>query len=326
MTKLITLKPKSGLITELQSDTIYGHFCWRLIEKSGTNKLTDFINHYRNGNPIFLLSDGLLISEDEIFFPAPYLFKKPITKGRQEDKILEFVKRKYKKESVFLTLSQLNEFIYSSEIQVEASSGNNSGSVNKIYTPKIEEQLRVSVRIDRQSFAAEEHMLFSYNPKFVPKNFSYAILSKVLNENLFDEFRCSEILRDVFTLGFGKKKSSGYGQFAEEIKIDPFDKIQEPNESNAFLILGNYLPAVEDGITPIGFDTNTKYGKFGEELAQSHKPFKNPIIFLTAGSCFKTSNAKKTYYGRVTNEKEISEYHKDTVQFGCPFFLRIKTQ
>jgi hypothetical protein len=46
------------------------------------------------------------------------------------------------------------------------------------------------------------------------------------------------------------------------------------------------------------------------------------MVLLTAGSCFKTDNSDKSYYGRITNPGEISDSHPETVQFGCPVFLR----
>lgn len=317
---ILTIKPKSGLLTKLQSDTIYGHFCWRLKEKSGTQKLTDFISLYREGKPVFLVSDGMLKSESEIQFPKPFLFRKPVYSESRDDKILDFVKRKKEKEKNFFSLEQLNAFLNNNAVQDEV--GNEADSEGGLTGPIVEEQLRISVQIDRSNFAAEDKKLFSYNPIFLRNDFSYAILIKVLDEDLYSEFECEQILKDVFLLGYGKKKSSGYGQFDEDIRFEHFDGLKEPEEGNGFIVLGNYLPLQEDLVNPAGYDINTKYGKLGEELAQSNNPFKNPIVFHTAGSCFHTTSKRK-YYGRITHNGEVSESFKETVQFGCPFFLRI---
>src|SRR5690606_35840403 len=101
-TYILTLKQKSGLLSELQSDTIYGHFCWRLKEKLGVDKLAEFISAYRNNKPVFTLSDGLLKVGDEIHFPRPYIFSKPEIKEKKADKITEFVERKKNKERNYL--------------------------------------------------------------------------------------------------------------------------------------------------------------------------------------------------------------------------------
>jgi CRISPR-associated protein Csm4 len=320
-TYILTLKQKSGLLSPLQSDTIYGHFCWRLKERLGSEKLIEFISLYKNDNPVFLLSDGLLKVKNEIRFPRPFVFQKPETKENKVNKILEFVERKKSKERNYLTLSEINKFLSKGKIELEEIEEENESKNRKRKKKKIiEESLRVSVQIDRNSFASSEGKLFSYNPKFSRDDVSFVVLIKVLNEAKYKEFDCDNILKDTFTIGFGKKKSSGYGQF-EVFGCDEFNEIREPIESNTFYVLGNYLPANEDRITPIGYDINTKSGKFGEEFSLSENPFKNPIAFLTAGSCFKTDN-KKDFYGRISNESEISLTIKEAVQFGMPYCLK----
>jgi CRISPR-associated protein Csm4 len=118
-TFILTLRQKSGLLTALQSDTIYGHFCWRLRERFGSEKLSKFISLYKNGNPVFLLSDGLLKVKNEIRFPRPFIFQKPETKEKKVDKILEFADRKKSKERNYLTLKELNGFLATGKIELE---------------------------------------------------------------------------------------------------------------------------------------------------------------------------------------------------------------
>lgn len=166
-----------------------------------------------------------------------------------------------------------------------------------------------------------EGRLFSYKPKYSGENVEFVVLVKMIDEINFKEFKCEQILKEVFTVGFGKKKSSGYGHF-EVLYFEEFNGINEPKESNSFLVIGNFLPNSNDKITPLGYDYNTKYAKFGEELSSSENPFKNPMVFLTAGSCFKTENIKE-FYGRITNEGEISPTIPFAVQFGMPFVLNI---
>jgi CRISPR-associated protein Csm4 len=323
MIKQLTLKPKSGLLTKLQSDTIYGHFCWRLKEQAGESRLKEFISSYQEGKPVFLISDGLIKEEDEIFFPKPFRFDQPVHLEKKEDSILEFVKRKNEKENRYYTIEQLNSFLNNRTVSNEVE--NETEIKTEKRAPVIEEQLRISVQIDRKSFAAEEKKLFSYNPVFLREDFYYVLLIKILDDILFEGFNCENILKDIFVIGYGKKKTSGYGQFDEDISFERFDKIEEPIDGNGFVVLGNYLPSAADHITPAGYDINIKYGKLGEHMAQSANPFKSPVTFFTAGSCFLT-DVKKNYYGRVTDNGEISESFKESVQFGCPFYLRMKMQ
>jgi CRISPR-associated protein Csm4 len=319
----LTIKQESGLLTELQSDTIYGHFCWRLKERLGDDKLTEFISLYKNKKPAFTLSDGLLQVSGVIRFPRPYIFKKPELKETKSEKILEFVKRKTNKERDYLSFSELNSFLVSNDIKIEENNdGERKKKERKRKVSFIREALRVSVQIDRNTFGSSEGRLFSYNPKYTRDDVSYVVLIKVIDGSTYKSFECENILKDVFNVGYGKKKSSGYGQF-EVGDISEFQSFDEPSNANAFMVLGNYLPDELDNITPIGYDLNIKYGKLGEKFSGSDNPFKNPIAFLTAGSCFKTES-NNNFYGRVTEDKEISEVNYFAVQFGMPFTLKFK--
>lgn len=320
-TYILHLKQKSGLLSELQSDTICGHFCWRLKERLGDAKLTEFISLYKNKKPVFILSDGLLQVNGEIRFPRPYIFSKPEIKETKAEKVLEFVKRKAIKERNYLTITELNSFLNSGVVKIEEKNEDEqSKKERKRKIPVMSEALRVSVQIDRSTFGSSEGRLFSYNPKYTREDVSYVVLIKVFDDAAYKSFECESILKEVFKVGFGKKKSSGYGQFNVG-EITEYNSFKEPDDTNAFIVLGNYLPAESDEITPIGYEINTKYGKLGEELSGSENPFKNPIVFLTAGSCFQT-NTKKEFYGKISDEGKISPAKKEVVQFGMPFTLK----
>ena len=320
----LKLKQKSGLLTELQSDTIYGHFCWRLKEKLGEDKLAEFILLYTKAKPVFLVSDGLLNVDGEILFPRPFIFSKPELKEKKADKVIEFVKRKKIKERNYLNVSEMNSFLSNGIIKLEEKKEETSKKKkHKSDIPLRTESLRVSVQIDRNTFGSSEGKLFSFNPKYNRNDVSYVLLIKVLDENNFKLFECENILREVFSVGFGRKKSSGYGQFEvdEKTPFVEFNEIIEPKDANALMVLGNYLPSDSDNVDAVGYEINTKYGKLGEELSQSENPFKNPIVFLTAGSCFNTE-IKKDFYGRVTNNGEVSKTKDFVVQFGIPFIIK----
>ncbi len=323
-TYTLTLKLKSGLLTELQTDTIYGHFCWRLKEHLGENKLSEFISFYKSGKPIFTLSDGLLKVKDKIRFPRPLIFEKPEIKQNKFDKVLNFVDRKSSKERNYLTLDEMNFFLSNGKVQIfDLAEASDSNQKNKKKKKILEDSLRVSVQIDRKSFGSMQRRLFSYKPQYTRDDVSFVVLLKVIDEEKFTEFYCEQILKDTFSLGYGKKKSSGYGQF-EVLSFEEFNEIKEPDESDTFVVLGNYLPSIDDKVLPLAYDYNTKYGKLGEELSTSENPFKNPIVFLTAGSCFKTTNPK-AFYGRLTKEGEISGSYNFAIQFGMPFTLNFKS-
>jgi len=320
--KKLKLKLKSGLLSGLQSDTIYGHFCWRLKEQLGENKLAEFLQCYHEEKPIFTLSNGLLEKNDVIFFSKPY-YDTPlnIESNSKKERIEKFLKHKKIKTKKVITLEQLNLFLTGDTIDYEASFERTE--IKNLRIPKLKQDLRISVEIDRSTFSHKEGQLFSYNPFYVDdeeEQTFFIVLIKILDDEKFKSFQCEEILKSVFETGFGKKKSSGYGQF-EVLELTDYNGFKEPKETNGFLALGNYLPSANDKIEDGYYEYNVKYGRLGESFSQGTNPFKRPIILFQSGSCF-LSKVRNNYYGRITNQSEITDYKPFVVQFGIPFTLK----
>ena len=319
-TKKLGVKLKSGLLTELQSDTIMGHVCWRMIEQLGEEKLNEFISLYSNNKPVFTISNGLLEKNNILFFPKPYLNNSSIEKiHTKKERVLNFLRMKDEKSREFITLEQLNLFLSGDKDTYLKSF--ELPDIKDLSYPKLTYDLRVSVEIDRQKLSSKESQLFSYNPLYVKDSneTSFVIFIKIIDEVKYNEYKCEEILKSVFDIGYGKKKSSGYGQF-EVSEPEPFSGFNEPENSNGFVTLGNYLPSQSDNLIDGFYEFNVKYGKLGEQLSKSENPFKQPIILFKPGSCFVT-NRSKDFYGRITNKGEISEVNNFAVQFGMPFTL-----
>jgi len=341
----LTLKQKSGLLTELQSDTIFGHFCWRMKEMQGEDRLIEFLKLFKERNPVFTLSNSFFERDGEIFLPNPLLpLRTKKEEKTKEERIKSFLNYKDSKKTKFLTFKQFNASISGDIKKLEELilEEKRQEEINKIEKkeykskqPKYTEDLRTSVEISRETFSSKERQLFSYSPLYIeeelvdPKKQLFTetrtvIFIKVIDKIKFDEFNCENILKEVFNIGFGKKKSSGYGEF-QVLGFDKFDRFHETEDSNGFISLSNYLPSNKDKLTIEGsyYDLNIKYGKLGEEYALSENPFKKPIVLMTPGSSFKTEN-KKDFYGRCTNESEICEYKKEVLQNGIAFTLKIK--
>ncbi|MEM3373493.1 MAG: hypothetical protein QXF76_04730 [Candidatus Anstonellales archaeon] len=322
--KKLTLRQKSGLLSELHSDTVMGHFCWRMLDKFGETKLKEFIELYnKKETPVFTISNGLLEKGGELFFPRPLIHLKNSEvnqKGKsKKEKMIDFLSNKDIKSINQLTTKQFNFAINGKIKELYESIFN-----DKIERPKFETDLRVSAEIDRHSLRAIEGRLFSTYPKFLDSRDTYVVfLIKVLTKEMYNHFHCEDVLKDVFEIGFGKKKSSGYGQFEVVGDITDYNEIKEPDNPNAFICLGNYLPSVSDNITnECYYDFIVKYGRLGEEKSLSENPFKKPLIMFIPGSIFKTST-KKEFYGKVTQSGDISEYDIEAINFGAPLTLNI---
>ena len=256
----LKLKPKSGLLTKLESDTIFGHFCWRLKENLGEEKLKEFLSFYEAKNPVFTISNGLYETGNELFFPKPLkLTNQPPEKRLKKEKIKDFLINKELKNRKFITIKQLNLYIKNRKEEFRESFAEDA----EIEYISEQKNLKVSVAIDRESFRSAEGKLFSYNPTYLTKSREneenyYSILIKVIDEENFKKYKCEETLKVVFEIGYGKKKSSGYGAF-EVVNYEEYNRIEETEETNGFYTLSNYLPSENDGIE----DFYLKYlGKF----------------------------------------------------------------
>lgn len=117
MIKKLVLKLSSGLITPLHSDTIYGHFCWRLLELRGETVLNDFISRYMYGNPVFTLSDGLYEVDGEVLFPKPkYSWSNgnkniPTNPDSKEARIKKLLNKKEDRAKRYISAKNLQAFL-----------------------------------------------------------------------------------------------------------------------------------------------------------------------------------------------------------------------
>ncbi|MCF8266267.1 MAG: hypothetical protein K9I99_17350 [Melioribacteraceae bacterium] len=317
--KKLKLRLKSGLLSELQSDTIFGHFAWRLKEQMGEPKLEEFLEYYINGNPIFTISDGVFEnSEGEIFFPKPLKLTPPkFNADTKTERLKNFIKQKESKSRNHVKLNELNLYLTGDVGSFDESLATN----NKLKSPAYNKELRVSVEIDREKFSSKDGQLFSYYPKYVEKNTFLTLFIKVFNQELWKKFDASNVLKSVFEIGFGKKKSSGYGVFEIMGELEDFNKFSEPADPNGFITLSHYLPADNDNIMDAYYDINLKYGKFGEQFSNQSNPFKNPLILLRPGSCFITKT-RKEFYGRAVNN--LNDYFPKAIQNGIAFTLGAK--
>lgn len=315
--KKLKLKLMSGLLSEMQSDTIFGHFAWRFKEEHGEDELKKMLDLFLNKKPWFTVSDGFLEKNDEIYFPQPFkLTPMGLNNKSKKERIKFFLSQKASKSRSLISTKQLNYYL-SNDIENYEKSILETAAVE---LPKFKNDLRVSVEIDRETFKTKKGKLFTENPKYLDENVSTAVFIKVLDKEKYEQFNCDDILKTVFNIGFGKKKSAGYGQF-DVLAFDDFNDFKVPLDSNGFITLSHYLPANEDGIIDAYYEYNVKYGKLGEEKSKSQNPFKRAMILMKPGSCFLTDN-KKDFYGKAINN--LTDYNPNIVQNCIAFTLNCK--
>lgn len=324
--KKLTIKQNSGLLSELQSDTIWGHFCWRLLDKLGMDLLKTFLNEYINGNPVFTISNSYFERDDNLFFNAPVNLENTssIKNNSKQQRIISFQDYKKRKERKLINLKELNSFLKGDQLPSYRQD-------EDIEEPAYMDSLRTSVEISRATLSSMRSQLFTYNVKYVNEVYqsdnneltstNNVVFLKILNEKLFGEINGEDLMYDTFEVGYGKKKSSGFGAFKIAAPLTLFNDFEEPENGTGFVTLSNYLPSSNDGLTDLNYKLIVKYGKLGEHLSLSANPFKRPIVMMMPGSVF-VSDRKSDFYGRSTSVGELSDSFPDAIQNGYAFSLR----
>lgn len=87
--KIIYLIPRSGYVTDLRSDTLWGSICWGIRYLWGEGELTEFLQRCENGNPDFVISSAYPFKQhgtDRVtFFPNPLVLRNTNNNQSRDD-------------------------------------------------------------------------------------------------------------------------------------------------------------------------------------------------------------------------------------------------
>ena len=301
----LRIKPQSSFLTPWQADTIFGSLCWILFWREGPDTLSQFLQDYKNGDPPFVLSDGL----PGDLCPAPL----HMSLRRSKDDNLEEYKKAKELKKVLWLLPEVFESVRMGEIEIRVPE---ISSAFKTYTTLHSSINRIT------GTTGDEGSLFELE--------EFAIESEGLRADTLSiylrikdgwEEKVKSLFQDLSLLGYGKKRSIGKGSFEIVGELESFNKFDNLDEANGFITLSNFVPAKEDP-TEGFYKTMVKYGKLGGEYTFSGNPFKKPIIMLTAGSVFYVQESVKPFYGRMV--EGVSPSKPEVVHYGYAFSVPIK--
>lgn len=271
--KLI-LKPTSPFISELQSDTIFGHFAWAIRFLYGENRLKELLEDFED-NPFIIFSDGFLKG----FISKPLLSYIP-----EDDEIKDAKKVKkislIEKDFVFKNIENLN--------------GKKVFDFLKNYKRKTNIKVSVTQKnsINRLSNLVEEG-LYSIKEKFIDEEFEIYFAYKNISKK-----EIKEVFDFIAKRGYGKDKYAGKGKFDFSIDWD-FEEKEFFKYKEGYKYLNLSTMFISDKMFLLAGKTITKFPKAGGIYAIS-EPFKNPCIMYLAGSIFEVDKgilgkAEKTY-------------------------------
>lgn len=296
----LKIEIKSTFLTPWQADTIFGSLCWIIAWRKGEDGLRQFLDEYREGTPPFILSDGL--PGDLLPAPAHLALSGERAKDYEEFREgKELKKIEWLDPETFKAVRQGELTITPDVADLKAVKAVTTlhSTINRI----------TGTTGDKGSLY--ELQEFTHEQEYI------SIYLKIRDGQ---EDLALSLFKDLSLTGYGKKKSVGKGAFEIIGELESFNGFDDFEGANGYVALSNFVPAKSD--PTVGYyKTMVKYGKLGGEYAFCGKPFKKPLVMLTAGSSFKTSESIKPFYGRMI--EEIAPAKPEVVHYGYAFAVPI---
>ena len=329
----ITWKPLSGFSTPLDSDTIFGHFCWALnyLYEAEQKKLEEMLAELEK-RPALIFSSafpaGKLpkpvfpLSQNNISKIWQKLKDESHPANKIDDKLLySFNKRVKKNRFIERDMLKQKSFEYDPEdfyylnMKKELHKYNESLNIPYEEQEKTASTLEFHNRIDRLTGTT----IPSGDVFVSPINFYNKEMESYLETDLYELEELQKVFNLISMLGFGKDKHTGKGRF--EIKVEPFDWGEYPHY-NAYLNLSNMIPAESDPIRAF-YESKTKFAKVGGDFALEETPFKYPLYIILPGAVF---FVQEGYYrpkgSLIPNIHPHSKIVQNLYSYNLPIFIK----
>jgi CRISPR-associated protein Csm4 len=302
------ISAKSSVLSPLQSDTLFGAFCWNYRAIKGEKALTELIGGFRGDRPPVIFSNAF--PHDAL--PLPFGIRDPGADMRkeaaQEEKLASYKRGKKLKNARYVSIGAFNRILQ----------GNCQGITEEMAESgeTTVQNLKNSVNRETGTVGSDEGGdLYSKEEIFHAPG---SLLDVYVKTGL-DEAILRETLGIMFALGIGADKSTGKGAF-DMREVAGFTGFDEPEAPNGFISLSNFIPKAKDPVRGY-YRVFAKYGKLDREYANSPTPFKKPLLFLRCGSAF-YDEAPKEWYGRGVFG--VSAVSPDIMVNGCCIPVRAK--
>ena len=314
----LTFRLRGPFLTPWQADTLFGHLCWALRWREGPSAVQDLLARCEAGDPPILLSNGF----PNDWLPRP-VFPRRLARAENRSELRDLIlDREELGHQAWVSLAEFNAWRLLPNVVRPGSSDRNTGERGRTaFKNQINRFTGTTSAIEETDEERAEGNLFAVEERFL----SEGVLSVYarITEDWLDTSRI--LLADLSRSGYGRKKSSGYGQFDfdPDSDLEPFAGFEPVPDPNGFVSLSNWVPERDDP-TEGNFQTLVKYGRLGEvyvDKGEVRSPFKQPLVMLKAGSCFAVEH-RKPFYGRL-----VRGVHRDDleiVQYGLAFDLPMR--
>ena len=324
--KIIYLKPRSGYVTDLRSDTLWGALCWGIRYLWGEKELELLIENYKKGQPDFVISSVFPFKQqygkEKIpFFPNPLVLA-PAINREANDTIDDYRLRKKLKKIAWLNLTDFSNMLKGQltvddlliRLRKEEIRKNEAEEKREEYVPLPEtidlappERFEYSMThntIDRlqggtlqlptsdgdtagQLFHAEETYWVDAHNDSDSERPNTGIYFLV-EGNIEKIVPVLRLFRD---LGIGADRTSGKGSF--DFEVEDFE-LPEPTAatSNALMNLSLWLPTEEElsELKGIQYQLERREGYVG---GYRQRRIKQPRLYFAEGSVFERPSGYK---------------------------------
>ena len=286
----ITLKPTSPFITELQSDTIFGHFAWGVRFLYGEERLKELLEDFEK-NPFIIFSDGFLKG----------FLAKPLLKYIPKDEEIKNAKKV--KKSALIDKNFLFE-------NIENLNGEKIFNFLKNYKMNVNAQTSITQKnsVNRLSNLVEEG-LYSIKEKFIENEFEIYFAYQNISQKEIEE-----VFSFIAKRGYGKDKSTGKGRFEFNINWN-FKEKEFFKYKKGYQYLNLSTMFISDNMHLRAGKTITKFPKAGGFYAGS-EPFKNPCVMYLPGSIFEVGEG---ILGKAENTYNKKNHYQNGFSIGIFF-------
>lgn len=312
----ITIKPISSYCSPLQSDTLFGAFCWSYLYGYGENALQKLISNYKSGMPDIIFSNAFPSGRLPMPVGLGEFLKQTALLETKQERYKKYITDKSWKQTATVSLDGFNDIINGKRRVADLDNG---------YSPEPREEPQLEWRnmVSRETDTVEN--IDGASSLFEVEQFFTEGLFDIYLYSAFAPMMLKDVLTKMFSYGIGAQRSVGKGGFHLEGEVEPFQGFQYPRDPNGFVALSNFVPQRGDP-TEGSYKAFVKYPKVSYTEKPEDSPFKKPIIFLQAGSVFRAQPVKEFYGscvehialkdGAVSDEIIIGAY---TIAVPCHF-------
>jgi len=335
----VSISPLSNFGTPLKGDTIFGHICWQIYynEKLIGKSLSILLSDYST-SPFLIVSSAYPEADNKVFFKRPDLPLESIFNFNEMDRTTVIGKRKERKKKIWMEVDinskiaslKSQKYFNAEEILIAIS--------NTLPEEKKREIQKKAIDTITKEFAQPHNTINRLSGttgegQFAPFSVEQLAYLPGVTLSIFIALKegisidaIVEALRLIGQTGFGKDASTGLGRF--EVKgYEEFDfKALGSDEPNACYTLSPCVPE-KDAFAKAYFTPFTRFGRHGDILAKTGKPFKNPVIMADEGAVFVVNNSsvfKKPYIG--TAVINVSKAEPNAVSQGYSLYIPVKVE